>query len=274
VDPLKKSRRPVAVPGAPPNHRRGSSAVRPASARFALFAKTFTAFLLFFALAASAEPPKTVDVVLSDYTRAVGGLPAVDAVNTRRITASAGLLGKAQLYWQKPNKVVLVTSKGKTGYDGGSGWFYSKKKHLIRLSQGQQMPLEIDGNPLRYVHMKQLYSEIDAAPQKTVDDTLMDVLVAPNDLAQTVFYFDAHTHLLARLEEKGETSAYFTQTVWFEDYQTVDGVQFPFRITHKTSDKGGTSEEFRVKQIEDNISMNPDIFSKPQSTNLVFGGKR
>jgi hypothetical protein len=226
------------------------------------------------ALGAPAETPKSVAAVLTDYAIALGGLPAVDAIKTRRVTATTSRLDKAELFWQQPNKVLLLADKARTGYNGASGWYYSKRKALTRLSQGKQMPLEIDANPQRYVHLRQLYSEVDAVPPKTVDDTLMDVLVAPNDLAQTVFYFDAHTHLLARIDEKGDTSAYFTQTIWFEDYKPVDGVQFPFRITHKTSDKGGPSEVFRVKKIEDNIPLNPEIFSKPQSTNLVLGGKR
>jgi len=231
-------------------------------------------FSLLLALSLSAQTPKSVDAVLADYAQAAGGLPAINAITSRKIRATTGLLDKQELYWQKPNKVLLLADKERTGYDGVAGWVYTKRKKVRRLSQGQQMPLEINGNPLRYVNLRQLYSEINPAPQKTIDDTLMDVLVAPNDLAQTTFYFDAHTHLLARIDEKGETSAYFTQIIWFEDYKPIDGVQFPHLITHKTTDKGGPKEEFRIKSIEDNIPMDAEIFSKPQSTKLVLGGKR
>ncbi len=230
--------------------------------------------LLSISLAVAAEPPKPVDAVLAGYAKALGGLPAIDAITSRKITATISKLGKGELYWQSPDKVLLLAAGARTGYDGVSGFYYSKRKRLRRLQQGQQVPLEIDANPLRYVRMHQLYSEVDAVPQKTVDGTLMDVLVAPNDLSHSIFYFDAKTHLLARIDEKGETSAYFTQTVWFEDYKTFDGVQFPCLITHKTSDKGGPSEEFKVKTIESNPPIDAEIFSKPQSTKLVLGGKR
>jgi hypothetical protein len=232
------------------------------------------AILIFFTSPATAETTRTVDEILADYAKAAGGLAAIDAIHSRHIKATTGLLEHQDLYWQKPDKVLLVADKEKTGYNGSAGWVYSKRKKLRRLSQGQQTPLQIDGNPLRYVSLRKLYSEISSMPEKTVDGTLMEVLVAPNDLNQTVFYFDAHTHLLARLDEKGETSAYFTQTVWFEDYRPTDGVLFPHLITHKTSDKGGAKEEFRVKSIEDNVELDPEIFTKPQSTKLVFGGKR
>lgn len=246
-----------------------------------MFRKRFAAssmILVFCAIAQNQTPPahtpRPVDAVLADYAKALGGLPAIDAITSRKIKASTSLLGKVELYWQKPNKVLLLDGKARTGYDGSSGFYYSKRKRVRRLQKGQEMPLEIDGNPLRYVHLHQLYSEINAMPQQTVDDTLMDVLVAPNDLAHTTFYFDAHTHLLARVDEKGETSAYFTQTVWFEDYKPVNGVLFPFNITHKTTDKGGPSADFKVKTVEENIPIDPESFSKPQSTKLVLGGKR
>ncbi len=239
-----------------------------------LFVKRFAAGLIFFVSLAAAETPKPVDAVLADYAKAAGGLPAINAITSRRIRASTGLLDKQELYWQKPNKVLLFADKEKTGYDGSAGWVYTKRKRVRRLSQGQQIPLEINGNPLRYVNLRQLYSEINAAPQRTVDGTVMDILIAPNDLAQTTFYFDAQTHLLARIDEKGDTSAYFTQVIWFEDYKPVDGVMFPFKISHSTTDKGGPKEEFRIKSVENNIPLDPEIFSKPQSTKLVFGGKR
>ncbi len=237
-------------------------------------AKGFALTLFIVALNATAQSPRSVDDVLDDYVKAAGGLTAIDAINTRKIRASDGLLGKQEIYWEKPNKVLLLANSEKTGYDGGAGWVYSKKKKIRRLSKGEQLPIEINANPLRYVHLHQLYSEIDAAPQQTVDGTLMDVLVAPNDLAQTKFYFNAQTHLLARVEEKGEESAYFTHTIWFEDYRTVDGIQFPHRITHKSDDKTEGSVELRIKSIEDNVDLDARIFSKPQASATISGGKR
>ncbi len=234
----------------------------------------FAACVCFCTGIASAQTPKPVDTVVADYASAAGGLPAINAITSRKIRATTGMLDKQELYWQKPDKVLLLADKERTGYNGSVGWVYSKRKKVRRLSQGQERPLEINGNPLRYVNLRQLYSEINPAPRQTVDGTLMDVLVAPNDLGQTTFYFDAHTHLLARINEKGDTSAYFVHVIWFEDYKPVDGVMFPYLITHKTSDKGGPKEEFRIRSIETNIPLDAEIFSKPQSTKLVFGGKR
>src|SRR6202022_2216662 len=115
------------------------------------------------------------------------------------------------------------------------------------------IPIENEANPLRFAHLKQMHPDLRVAPPKAVDGTLMDVLIAPNDLAESRFYFNASTHLLERIEEKGETSAYFTTTTTFEDYRAVDGVQFPFRIARESDGKGGDQSDLKVKDVKNNV---------------------
>jgi hypothetical protein len=77
---------------------------------------------------AQSPPAKTVDSVLADYVNAVGGQSAVDSITTREVRGNVHRGQKTTYYWQKPNKILLLSGKSKTGYDGGSGWEYSKKK--------------------------------------------------------------------------------------------------------------------------------------------------
>jgi hypothetical protein len=159
-------------------------------------------------------------------------------------------------------------------YDGSGGWVLSKKKHLARLPKGAQQPLEINADPIRYVHLKTLYFQVNAAPPEEVDGVRMDVLVAPNDIGATKFYFDQKTHLLARIEETGETSAYYKQTIEFLNYKEIDGVRLPLRIIHSTTEPGVGTEDLRISQIRQNIDLKPEIFSKPTEGTVVLGGKR
>jgi hypothetical protein len=168
----------------------------------------------------------------------------------------------------------LITKKEKIGYDGSSGWALSKKKHLTRLAKHAQQPLEIDANPIRYVHLKTLYFELNAAPPEEVDGVKMDVIIAPNDIGATKFYFDHSTHLLTRIDETGEASAYYKQTIEFLNYKDVDGVRLPFRIVHSTTEPGKNTEDLRISQIRQNIDLKPEIFSKPTEGAVVLGGKR
>ena len=226
---------------------------------------------------ACAQPPgvKSVESVLAAYVKAVGGQAAVDGITTREVRGSVRRGPKATYYWQKPNKVLLLSGKSKIGYDGGSGWEYSKKKKLKHLPLGAQLALEMNANPLRFVYLKALYpGGVSAAPAESLDGTPMDVLAAPNKLGATKLYFDAQTHLLCKVVEAGEASAYFKNTTEFLDYKKVDAVLFPFRIVRSTTAPDTPKEDFHVSEVISNIDIKPEAFGKPQGGAVTFGGKR
>jgi hypothetical protein len=218
-------------------------------------------------------PGKPVDEVVREYVRAIGGMAAVERIETRETHAERHH-SKVTYFWQKPNKVLLVDGKKKLAYDGGSGWMLSSKKRVSKLSKGSEQPLEIDANPLRYAHLRQLYSEVNAAAPETLEERKMDVVVAPNDLGATKLYFDAATHLLARVDESGVTSAYFKHVTDFDDYKDQDGVKLPFRIVHRSTEPGIKTEELRISKVIQNVPLKPEIFKKPAGANVTLGGKR
>ena len=217
----------------------------------------------------------SVDSILSAYIKAVGGQAAVDSITSREVRGDDHHGPKATYYWQAPNKVLVVSGKGKIGYDGGSGWEYSKKKKIKHLPLGAHLALEMNADPLRYVYLKRLYpGGLTVGPKDTVDGQQMDVLVAPNNLGATRLYFDAQTHLLRRVEEAGEVSAYYKNTTDFLNYKKVDNIQFPFRILHATTTPGGSSEDFRVIHVTHNVPIRPEMFGKPTGGPVILGGKR
>ena len=226
------------------------------------------------ACAAEAPAGRSADSILADYVKAVGGQEAVDRFTSRETVIDVHHGRDVTLYWQKPNMVLSVGKKERTGYDGAHCWTLSSKSKVKKLVRGAEVPLEMEANPLRYVHSKDLYSELDPAPGEEIDGEKMDVLVAPNNLAATKLYFDATTHLLRRVDEKGETSAYFTDTLDYLDYREVDGVRLPFRMIHTTTEPNSRAEDLRVKKITHNVTLQPQIFSKPLPGQVVLGGKR
>lgn len=217
---------------------------------------------------------KSVDTVLQAYVQALGGQAALNRIQDRRIEAKSHRFGKVTYYWAKPNKVVRVAHGEKAGYDGSTAWYLSRKKKLTRLPKAEQQELEVNANPIRYAHLRDLYSEVDPAPPERIDGQLMDVLVAPNNIGSTKFYFDAATHLLARIEEFGVTSAYYKQTTDFEDYKNVDAIQFPFLIVHATTEPGMKDREIKISSVDQNVGLKAEFFSKPQLGAVTLGGKR
>jgi hypothetical protein len=228
-----------------------------------------TFFLALFLLSLDSAP-KSVDEILKLYMQQIGGEAALDRIHNREVEA-----GKLTFYWQDPDKVLLITHGERFGSDGGkSGWALSKKKKLTRLPQGKLREIRIDANPLRFAHLKALYSELRTAPPETLDSQPMDVIVAPNDLGSTKFYFDAQTHLLTRIEDFGETSAYYKHITDLSDYREVNGVQFPFRIVHTSNEPGDKAENICISKVSQNIDLKADLFSKPNLGPVVLGGKR
>jgi hypothetical protein len=226
------------------------------------------------AAAADAPPPRPVESVLADYVQAVGGFTAVDKLTSRETVANLHHGSRITLYWQKPDHVLRLGKKERIGYDGSRGWTLSSKRKIKKLAKGAQVPIEMDANPLRFVHIRDFYSELNPAPGEEIDGEKMEVVVAPNDLAATKLYFDAATHLLRFVDERGEVSAYFKNTVEYLDYREVDGVKLPFRILHTSTEPGVDSEDLRIKKITHNLALQPEIFSKPQAGQVVMGGKR
>ncbi len=226
------------------------------------------------AAATDALPPRPVESILADYVKAVGGYPAVDRLTSRETLADLHHGPRVTLYWQKPNEVLSLTKKERIGFDGARGWTLSSKRKIKKLARGAEVPIEMDANPLRYVHIRDFYSELNPAPPEDIDGEKMEVIVAPNSLSATKLYFDATTHLLRFVDESGEVSAYFKNKVEYLDYQEVDGVRLPFRILHTTTQPGGASEDLKIKKITHNVHLQPEIFSTPQAGHVVMGGRR
>ena len=243
--------------------------------KFAVSGALFAVFALPSSLPAADGPAgRPPENIWADYVKAVGGEAQVDRYTSRETVADVHHGKPVTLYWEKPNKVLEIAKKERTGFDGSRCWTLSAKNKVKKLAHGAELPLEMDANPLRYVHIKDFYSELDAAPMEEVDGEKMEVIVAPNNLASSKLFFDAGTHLLRRVEEKGESSAYFTNTVDFLDYQEVDGIQLPFKIIHNSTEPGAGTRELHVKKVTHNVVLQSEMFSKPLPGQVVLGGKR
>lgn len=219
-------------------------------------------------------PPSSVDNILSRYVQALGGQAALNKIDTRELKAKGHLIGKVTYYWAKPDKVLRVSNGEKRAFDGSSGWVLSKKKKLTKLPKTEQTELEMNANPVRYAHLKDLYSDVSTAPVERIDDKPMDVLVAPNNIGATKFYFDQGTHLLVRIEDFGVISAYYKHIIEFLDYKNADGILYPFLIVHSTTEPGRKKEEIRISSLDQNVDLDPRMFSKPNVTAVMMGGKR
>ncbi len=217
---------------------------------------------------------RPVDAILADYVKALGGAAAIDSIKNREMKIDVHRASDVTLYWSQPNKVLSVGKRERMGFDGAHAWTLSAKSKVKKLPHGAEIALEMEANPLRFAHAQDLYDELNPAPAAEIDGQKMDVIIAPNKTGETKLYFDSGTHLLRRVEEKGESSVYFVNTLDYTDYQDVDGVRVPYRIVHKTTAPEVKAEDFKVKEITQNLELREEMFTKPLPGKVVLGGKR
>ena len=241
----------------------------------------FKIFALFFLLtrgfgtdASTASAKPTLDSVVRAYIQAVGGQALLDTITAREVHAKQHHGPKLVYYWQKPDSILQIDGKKRTCWAGSSGWILSVKKRVTRLPKGSQRVLQDDADPLRYTRLQQLYPDAGMAADEQVDGEKMDVVQASNDRGVTKLYFDTGTHLLRRIEETGDTSAYFKHVTEFLDYKPVDGLLFPFKIVHSSNEPGAHSQELRISEVLQNMPLKPGLFVKPSSVAVTLGGKR
>jgi hypothetical protein len=232
-------------------------------------AAALTIFLAAGAIAA--EPSRSVNDVIQLYVQALGGRPALDHISSRQLETKGG--EKATYIWQAPNKVLRIRGPVREGFDGKTAWLETKRKRVQKLARSVQEEMETDANPVRYAHLHDLFTDLETAPRQAVDGVQMDVIVAPNHIGNTKLLFDASTHLLARVEEFGATSAYFKHVTEFSEYQEFDGIKIPTRIDRETDEPGGEKGATRLMKIKQNVQVNAALFERPDIAPTVLGGK-
>jgi hypothetical protein len=220
-----------------------------------------------------AEPSPPADQIIQLYVQALGGQPVLDRISSRQLEVRHGR-EKAAYLWQAPNKVLRVKGHERQGFDGNSAWLETKRKKVQKLPKSVEDEMETDANPVRYARLRQMFAELDSAPRESVDGTKMDIIVSPNHIGSTKFFFDCSTHLLRRIEEFGVNSAYFKHITEFSEYKEFDGIKLPTEINRDSEEPGAENGTARLTNIKQNIEVNASLFSRPDVASSVLGGKR
>jgi hypothetical protein len=222
----------------------------------------------------AAEPNPPVDQVIQLYIQALGGQGALDRISSRQLEIKTRARQRTTYLWQAPNKVLRIKGQERQGFDGGNAWLETKRKKVQKLPHAVEEEMETDANPVRYAHLRQMYTELNFAPRESLDGATMDVLVSPNHIGSTKFFFDSSTHLLRRIEEFGVSSAYFKHVTEFSDYKEFDGIKLPTQIDRQSEEPGAENGTVRLSNIKQNIEINAALFNRPNLAATVLGGKR
>lgn len=230
-----------------------------------------------------ASPPllPSVDDVLENFFRAIGGKNAINQVSTLEkkglyivTQGEKRIEGKVESYQKKPGKSLMVIKAGnavtKEVFDGNRGWIYGSKTgtqsataRQLDLYQRSMAWEEGDINKI-----KQLYSKIIVRGKEKLGERDVFVIdAATPDNKTESFFFDAQTGLLTRgdvvLDSVATQSGVAAPTqIYFDDYAEVSGMKIP--LTTRQVFIGMTiTLKYDILNLRFNIPLNDKLFTKP-----------
>lgn len=222
--------------------------------------------------AATPDPSlPTVDQMLDQYVRAVGGRELLAKLTTRisrgsRIGAD-GILVPEEVYQKAPNKLLVITSYPNLALsvrvNGQRGWAGDKSK-WDEITGEQLTDLELEATFYKEISLKELYPTMKPAGKATVGEKEVFVIEANSRSGHPEkLYFDAQTGLLARRYREAKTVlGPFPLQTDYEDYQVVDGVRLPLTIRWSMP---GRVWSRRIAEVRHNVAIEDEQFDVPAS---------
>ena len=229
---------------------------------------------------------QTVDEIIAKALAARGGIPAIRAIHTERLTGHISFAlapsGPFLVEIKRPGKMREEIGIGAKTLiqttDGTSGW-----KLMITNGTGDSVALtagevrnmaggaDIDGPLLDYAKKgnkveligKEKVGDKDAYKLKVTDKT--------GDVRYD--YIDANSFLEIKwegqVENAGEKNTFAS---YFSDYRKVNGVMFAFLITSGTADHPD-GQKIVFDKVEVNVPLEDSLFGKPAASKASGPGQ-
>ena len=214
----------------------------------------------------------TLETVLQRYVDAIGGKDALAKLTTRVIKGKVDLIGvsrggQMEGYMKAPNKSLTVLNVQplgvvKQGFDGHSGWFFSKSVGTRNLKGPELAALTADADFYRDLRIRELYPTTKLLGKtKSGFRELYVVQAVPRGGAAEHFYFDVETGLLFRRDTARQTSEGMVRAeMYYGDWREVDGIRLPFSITQSMA---RMTLAFTVEEVKHNVPLEEAVFRRP-----------
>jgi photosynthetic reaction center cytochrome c subunit len=211
----------------------------------------------------------TVDKVLQKYVAALGGAAAIEKITSRveRGTATvAGKTGKVEVFTRIPDKwaMVLTLAEGASVavFDGKNGWFANAGEPVRNMHLGDLEAARMDVDLQFALHVQEFFPELRVEYPENVGGREAYVLLGVRDERPGArFYFDEQSGLLARVLRYSDSPLGLNPSqVDYADYQEVDGVEVPFRVTLVAP---GSRLEIQFEEVRQNVAIAAERFRKP-----------
>ena len=229
---------------------------------------------------------QTVDEVIAKALAARGGIPAVRAIHTERLTGHISFAqapaGPFVLEIKRPGKMREEIGFGQKTLvqttDGTSGW-----KLMITNGTGDPVALtagevrnmaggaDIDGPIVEYAKRG---NKVELIGKERVGDKDAYKLKVTDKTGEVRYdYIDAKSFLEIKwegqVENAGEKNTFAS---YFSDYRKVNGVMFAFVITSGTADHPD-GQKITFDKVEVNVPLEDSLFGKPAASQANSRGE-
>ncbi len=233
-----------------------------------------------------ANPRITLTELLDSYEKAVGGKAAIEKIRTlvvheeRRAETKTGEqgFGSSVEYFKFPNKArsVLIIpsngSKGVTGYDGKTAWYYSPSEGIQQMGPEASALAAHELNLFNLLHLRATFPQMRLVGSSKVEGRDAYMVEDSLESLHPRLFFDAETRLLIGSVEVqlGENRTLITEK-FYSDFKVVNGVKFPFAERAFEYNRQNSFEIKRIR-IECNIPLSDDFFGVNSTTANKGGG--
>jgi hypothetical protein len=216
----------------------------------------------------------TVDKVLDNYLKAVGGRDAWEKLTTRLSKGTIqipamNMSGAVEINEKAPDKSYTVTTIPgfgdiRQGFDGSTGWTSDPQSGLHVMAGQELAEIKRDSQFYMALKLREIYPHIILKGKDKVGDRDAWILeVTPADGSPDNLYFDAQSGLLLRQKGERESPNGKAQIQTdLEDYHDIDGIKLPFTI-RQTSDMG--TFIIQITEVHHNVPVDDAKFAKPAS---------
>ena len=235
---------------------------------------------LFVAVSAVGQAPKTeatplpsVDQVIENYVKALGGKDAIMKVTSRLTKGTfdfpaVGVSGApAEFYAKAPNKSgfsIDVAGYGvvQEGFNGTVAWAQSPETGLREKTGAELADAKLDNDFYGDLNLKQRYPKMEVKGKEKVGTREAYLIVASRpEGSPDKFYFDAQTWLLIRSDAERETpQGKALVESYLDDYRDIDGVKIP-HANRLVSPMGEFI--FKFTEVKQNVPIDDAKFNKP-----------
>jgi len=182
------------------------------------------------------EPKPSIEQVLENYVKALGGKSKLDKISSRTMKAlrvEPDGTTESEDVFQKGNQLLVITHYEKTdviqGYNGTDVWKKADSS-VVRLKSDEIEQFKRDAQFFDAANLKSIYEQMEVVGKDVIDgkDVYIVRAVLPGKERERLF-FEIQSGLLVRRFTGTQTMlGFFPFQVDYGDYRKIKGVQIPF----------------------------------------------